>query len=197
MPGEKRKAVKTNTPKKDGASGNKSEDTKEIKKPVYKKSKGPKVISIKDELEKIQNTQVAENRQKKTSVKAGTSLEIGESSFTAKDVCKQINEFVVSEKLEASKRTVFSAYEPEILHKTDIYFRVESKLETETVKNFKAILEKRLRKNLDNKNIKVFSRVVNKSEEKTLLVTDKQKYDYLVKRNPLVDKMREKLGLDL
>ncbi len=132
----------------------------------------------------------------KTEVKEKAEV-IGTDSFSVEAVVKVINEFVKEQNIGASRKTAFTSYKPEIKDISNITFIVENSYEEDAIKEYRGGLVRSLRKKLNNKNIEVFTRMVEAGEEKILLVTDKQRYDYLVDKYPALDKLRKTFSLDL
>jgi hypothetical protein len=163
--------------------------------PVRKVTR-PRTVSITEGLAMGRDILRERNVGTKTIVKEVVEV-TGTDSFSVEAAVKVINGFVEDQKIGLSKKTAFTTYKPEISDISKITFIVENSYEEEAIKEYRGGLVKRLKQKLNNKNIEVLTRMVEAGEEKKLLVTDKQRYDYLLEKYPALDKLRKTFNLDL
>lgn len=76
-----------------------------------------------------------------------------------------------------------------------IIMHLLSTVQETLLSNFKSDLIAYLRTNLKNNTILVAGEL-KESEEKQMLYTPRDKFEYLLEKNPLLKAMRERLGLD-
>lgn len=139
-------------------------------------------------------------REKKTEYKAQKTETIhvsGTDSFSVDAAANVIKDFVKEQKISDARKPSFLTYEPEIKDISKITLIVENTYQEDVIKDYRGGLVKKLKQKLNNRNIEVFTRMVETKEAKRLLVTDKQRYDYLAEKYPALDKLRQTFNLDL
>lgn len=139
-------------------------------------------------------------RERKTEYKAEVieSVQVsGTDSFSVDAAAAVVKDFVKEQKISDARKPSFLTYKPEIKDISKITLIVENSYQEDVVKDYRGGLVKKLKQKLNNKNIEVFTRMVETKEAKRLLVTDKQRYDYLAEKYPALDKLRQTFNLDL
>ena len=77
-----------------------------------------------------------------------------------------------------------------------ITLTVRNKLQFEEVKKNRKNIVEILRRKLDNKILQLSIKIDNKPQSRKPYTT-KEKFEYMVKKNPTLKDLRDKLGLDL
>lgn len=85
--------------------------------------------------------------------------------------------------------------QPYEIRENQIIIHLLSTVQETLLSNFKSDLIVYLRINLKNNTIQVAGEL-KESEEKQMLYTPRDKFDYLLEKNPLLKAMRDRLGLD-
>ena len=117
-----------------------------------------------------------------------------------------INEPFTAEQLQlvwtdfAEQRKKFQAEfqllsQPYEIRENHIIIHLLSMVQETLLSNFKSDLIGYLRMNLKNNSIMVVGEL-KESEEKQMLYTPRDKFEYLQEKNPLLKEMRDRLGLD-
>ncbi len=124
----------------------------------------------------------------------------------AAEVKTDINEPFTPEQLHlawkdfAEQRKKFQAEfqllsQPYEIRENQIIIHLLSTVQETLLSNFKSDLIGHLRKNLKNNSILVLGEL-KESEEKQMLYTPRDKFEYLLEKNRLLKEMRDRLGLD-
>lgn len=95
-------------------------------------------------------------------------------------------------KFQAEFQLLSQPYE---IRGNQIIIHLLSTVQETLLANFKADLIAYLRSNLKNNTILVAGEL-KESEEKQMLYTPRDKFEYLLEKNPLLKIMRDRLGLD-
>ena len=77
----------------------------------------------------------------------------------------------------------------------NIIIQLLSTVQESMLNNFKSDLIAHLRDNLRNNSILVVGEL-REQEEKQMLYTPRDKFEYLLEKNPILKKLRDRLGLD-
>jgi len=106
--------------------------------------------------------------------------------------------FVVNhvDKKNRSLYTTLNQRTPELTSNFKLVFPIENHVQLNQIDVIKVDLVNYLRKHLNNFSIS-FESPVKKNESKVHVYTDEEKYKVLAKKYPLLEKLREKLDLDL
>ncbi len=95
-------------------------------------------------------------------------------------------------KFQAEFQLLSQPYE---IRENQIIIHLLSTVQETLLSNFKTDLIGYLRTNLKNNSILVVGEL-KESEEKQMLYTPRDKFEYLLEKNPLLKEMRDRLGLD-
>lgn len=171
----------------------KEEIVKEVKKPVSKFEK-----------ENYRSPYSLENILKDETVKekAISELKDGEglpkTPFGQDQVDKYWKLFVQNhvDKKNRSLYTTLNQNTPKLQSNFKLVFPIENKVQLNQIDVIKVDLVNYLREHLLNYAI-VFDTPVKKNENKKHIYTDEERYKAMVEKNPLLEKLREKLDLDL
>ena len=133
----------------------------------------------------------------KTTVEQGTQIlearpEANES-FTPEQLHVVWKDFAEQRKKFQAEFHLLS--QPIEIRGSHIIIRLLSMVQETMLNNFKSDLIAYLRENLKNNSILVMGEMVE-AEEKQMLYTPRDKFEYLVEKNPVLKKLRDRLGLD-
>lgn len=105
-----------------------------------------------------------------------------------------------SEKLKTDNKiniyTILNNFAPTLKSKEHIVISVESKTQEHIVQSESIELLNYLRNQLKNFEIEISYVLTERTEEKRLY-TSKERYEYLVNKNPKLEEMRRKFNLDI
>jgi len=76
-----------------------------------------------------------------------------------------------------------------------IQVKLRSPLQEDILERFRADLLQHLRQSLQNRKINIKTTLV-KDEKQKVIYTTQEKYDHLVKKNPKLENLKDKFGLD-
>jgi hypothetical protein len=85
--------------------------------------------------------------------------------------------------------------QPFEIKENNIIIQLLSTVQESMLNNFKSDLITHLRENLKNNSILVVGEL-REQEEKQMLYTPSDKFEYLLEKNPVLKKLRDRLGLD-
>jgi DNA polymerase-3 subunit gamma/tau len=105
----------------------------------------------------------------------------------------------VTNHIDKKNRSLFTTLNqrtPELKPHFKLLFPIENHVQLNQIDSIKVDLVNYLRKHLNNYSIS-FETPVRKIESKVHIYTDEEKYKVLAKKYPLLEKLREKLDLDL
>ena len=117
--------------------------------------------------------------------------------FTQSDLGTAWSEF--AERQKESSPHLWAAlrnYRPGLLPDWQIEFTLDNKLLAEELGHKKGELSEFLRKKLNNSNIQIITRVAETSKD-TRPYTDKDKFEKMAEKNPLLRNLREELDLEI
>jgi DNA polymerase-3 subunit gamma/tau len=100
---------------------------------------------------------------------------------------------------QAGKRSLFATltlYNPQ-LEGEQIHFKVANRVQDSDLKEIRAELMEFLRKRLQNFQLQLEVELAKSNEQKMKLLSEKDKYDKMVEKNPLLEELRKRLDLDL
>lgn len=114
----------------------------------------------------------------------------------------QVNKFwklFVQNHVDKNNRSLFTTLNnrvPELKSDFKLVFPIENKVQLNQIDAIKVDLVNYLREHLINYSL-TFDTPIKKLESKKHIYTDEEKYKEMAKKNPLLEKLREKLDLDL
>ena len=114
----------------------------------------------------------------------------------------QVNKFwklFVKNHVDKNNRSLFTTLNnrvPELKSDFKLVFPIENKVQLNQIDAIKVDLVNYLREHLINYSL-TFDTPIKKLESKKHIYTDEEKYKEMAKKNPLLEKLREKLDLDL
>jgi len=122
------------------------------------------------------------------------------------EVSQALNEPFTHEQLHlvwldfAEQRKKFQAeyhllIQPFEIKENNIVIQLLSTVQESMLNNFKSDLITHLRENLKNNSILVVGEL-REQDEKQMLYTPRDKFEYLLEKNPVLKKLRDRLGLD-
>jgi DNA polymerase-3 subunit gamma/tau len=95
-------------------------------------------------------------------------------------------------KFQAEYQLLIQPFE---IRESNIIIQLLSTVQETMLNNFKGDLITHLRDNLRNNSILVVGEL-REQEEKQMLYTPRDKFEYLLEKNPMLKKLRDRLGLD-
>lgn len=87
------------------------------------------------------------------------------------------------------------AYVPELKEDFQLYLEIENRVQEDLINNIKTELVSWLRKELKNSKINLITVVAEKAKGR-IIYTDAEKFDELLKKNPSLALLKQKLNLD-
>lgn len=167
-----------------------------VKRTPTSKVSVPRTVSISKQLAGSYKQKIGD--KPRHDIKSTKDIEVtGVDSFSVDAAFDVIQEFVKINNISEARKPAFITYKPEINDTCNITLIIENPIQNEVIKEYKGILLKSLKQKLNNKNINISTRMVREKEAKRLLVTDKQKYDYLVEKYPDISKLKQAFSLDI
>ena len=176
------------------------------KEPIIEKVKKEKQVkaSIKIANKKYRSPYSLENILKKESKKAELESELlgGEDMPKTPFGKEQLDEhwkLFVQNHVDKKNRSLFTTLNqrsPELKPNFKLVFVIENNVQLNQIDMIKVDLVNYLRKHLNNYSI-TFETPIKKIESKRHVYTDEEKYKSMAEKYPLIEKLREKLDLDL
>ncbi|MGB5989766.1 MAG: hypothetical protein WBG43_08500 [Marinifilaceae bacterium] len=120
----------------------------------------------------------------------------GSATYAQEDVEAALKEISTRKEIGAALRMALTTYPPE-LTSDKIILPIENTYQEDALKNIKVFIQNLLKKELKNKNIELVTRVIKEKESVKLYITDKDKLERLVEKNPSVIKFIQTFGLEL
>ena len=139
---------------------------------------------------------IKEEIQKKSVEEKSNHLSFGEDAITAAEVLKGWNEFI--EKLKSSGRDrEYNTLKQTVRVEDDltIYLKLPNSFQALTIEGLQQELLTYLRSKFNNGNIRLVTEV-EKIEEKKMIYTNSEKFDYLAEKYPYLRKLKARLDLD-
>lgn len=133
-----------------------------------------------------------EEKEKAPSAKENTVTE-PDRPFTEDALTRAWNEFAETRKMYQAEYHLLS--QPFTRKENQIVIALHNPVEETLLGHFKGDLTTHLREKLKNNSIQVAGEL-RKEEDKKIIYTNKEKFDYLVEKNPLLKEMKDRLGLD-
>lgn len=115
--------------------------------------------------------------------------------FSKDDLGKRWKEFLVRLDDRPNLKSTLSKV-PEIKENYQLYLEIDNSFQQDSIIQVKPELVSFLRKELRNSKIELVIKVTENIKDR-IIYTDDDKYDEMVKKNPLLTKLRQKLNLDL
>lgn len=100
---------------------------------------------------------------------------------------------------EAGKRSLHATltlFQPE-LDQENIHFKVANRVQEEDLKLIRVEMMDFLRKRLNNSHLQLEVHLAETNEQKLTFLSERDKYELMVKKNPALEELRKRLGLDL
>ncbi len=165
------------------------------KQPEPKESEKPMVREVAPPVKKSHTFSISENLNKKEEA-VEKAEEEKNTPFSNEDLVKNWKAFIAYYKEKSpSFATSLSNYEPELAEGYEIKFKTDNSLIAEDKLNMNALLDY-LKKALNNTLIKLSPEVTEKP--KTLgAYTDKEKFEQMATKKPMLRELKEKLNLEL
>jgi hypothetical protein len=121
-----------------------------------------------------------------------TRIEANES-FTPEQLKLIWNDFAEQrKKLQAEYQLMIQPFE---IRGTQVVVHLLSTVQETLLANFKSDLTTYLRENLKNNSITIIGEL-RETEEKQMLYTPRDKFEYLLTKNPMLKELKDRLGLD-
>ncbi len=121
------------------------------------------------------------------------------NDFTLEQLKSKWNDFASEYSAEKRKYIILNNPDIELTEKTNILFNLSSNLQKATFeKELMSEITLFLQKELQNNNIKIKTGIKAKpsDKEETMLYSDRDKYNYMAKKNPKLNDLRSNLKLD-
>lgn len=120
----------------------------------------------------------------------------GSASYTQEEVENVLKEISKRKEIGAALKMALTTYPPE-LSSHNITLPIENTYQEDALKSIKVFIQNLLKKELKNKDIELHARVIQEKESVKLYITDKDKLERLVEKNPLVLTFIKTFGLEL
>lgn len=147
-------------------------------------SKG--LASTREDKSKLIRTDVVESR----------NVIYGSAKYTQEDVESALKDISKRKEIGAALRMALTTYPPE-LNSHNITLPIENTYQEDALKSIRIFVQNLLKKELKNKDIELHARVIQEKESVKLYITDKDKLERLVEKNPLVLNFIKTFGLEL
>ncbi len=146
--------------------------------------------SIKDALAgKFKEDNITAKEQHEIYTKADEKEE-----FSQEDLVEKWNQFLVRLEERPNLKSTLSRI-PEIKENYQLYLEIENNVQENLINSIKPELVSWLRKELKNSSIQLLLQITEKIQSK-IIYTDAEKYDELLKKNPKLALLKQKLKLD-
>ncbi len=175
----------------------KKEFKKEIKeekvKKIIEKPKSENDIINKD-TPNLKNLLITKNEEVKTEIELKKEeIEINKKvSFSEEEFNLLINSFIDS--LKEKKSEVAILKKQKVIEGTSITFYLDNKLEGSIYDSILNRLNERLKNRFTEKI--TLNKIINQTKKEKTIYTNKEKFEYLVKKNDNLNQLKSKLGLD-
>jgi hypothetical protein len=131
--------------------------------------------------------------EKKDASAAAENQVVPDEPFTAEQLQKVWNEFAESrKKFQAEYHLLTQPYE---LNGTAITLHIHNPVQDLMLNNMRLELSAFLRDRLKNNSI-TLTGVLVEQEARKVIYTNREKFDYLLERNPVLRELKDRLGLD-
>lgn len=100
---------------------------------------------------------------------------------------------------EAGKRSLnatLTLFDPSLEGET-IHFKVANRVQEEDLKVIRAEMMDFIRKRLNNHHLQLQVHLAETGEQKLTFLSERDKYEQMVKKNPALEELRKRLDLDL
>jgi hypothetical protein len=87
--------------------------------------------------------------------------------------------------------------QPYTLNESQVTVMLYNHVQESSLNSIRAELGAYLREQLRNGSIQVMSEFVKEGESKKIIYTNREKFDYLVEKNPVLRELKDRLGLDV
>lgn len=141
----------------------------------------------------IKLTDFLKNKNSEAPVQVLDVKNVLNEPFTPEQLHLVWNDFAEQRKKYQAEYHLLS--QPYEIRDSQIIVHLLSTVQETLLSNFKQDLIAYLRTNLKNNSILVMGKL-KETEEKQLLYTPRDKFEYLLEKNPLLRTMRDRLGLD-
>lgn len=183
-----------------GASTNATAATNATQAPQATKTSGRPAITITPKISKLRSTSLTElikDKEKKAIIPFDSQTEASNSTFSQADLAKYWIKYTdgLTAKKSHLKNTLINC-KPTLLENASIEVAVYNPSQKEEISENNADILEYLRTKLNNSHIRMDIRIVEK-EEKEMVYTATEKYAYLIKKNPNLEKLKDKFNLTL
>jgi len=124
---------------------------------------------------------------------SGEKKIIREKPYTEKELQQAWDEFAESRKIYQADYQLLT--QPFVRKDHEIIIHLHNPIQETILNGIKSDLVARLRETLQNDSLFVTGELVE-GETKQMLYTAREKFDYLLEKNPVLKELKEKLGLD-
>ena len=133
------------------------------------------------------------NVDTKKEQQAATAQKLADSPYTPQQLQQAWREFAEQrKKFQAEYQLLSQAYE---VVDSKIIIPLHNPVQEMMLTNLRTDLTNYLRDKLKNQSINIVGEL-KESEEKKVYYTPREKFDYLVSKNPMLRELKERLGLD-
>lgn len=123
----------------------------------------------------------------------------GDYEFSAEELISAWKDFTETVKDRPRLFHLFSSRTPEIKEKEVVLIHLDNPLQKDIIENILPQLLSSLRKKLNNSNISIETKVIHTETEESdngKLYTMEDKFNYLVQKNPALQKLKRNMDLD-
>lgn len=164
--------------------------TQNVSAPQKKKTIGIPT-NIGDVKSRIANQEEAE----KNKIVEKAEIELKSNSFTDEDLASAWNAFIDIRRESGSEQEVAFLKHQFVRENDVVTIQIHNSILENTFNKIRVELLSHLRKSLQNDTIKVELEKLE-SESKKMIYTNKEKFDHLADKHPLIKLLQEKLSLD-
>jgi hypothetical protein len=113
--------------------------------------------------------------------------------FTPEQLQKSWSEFAEQrKKLVAEYQLLTQPYE---IHGNKVILHLHNPVQESMLANIKTELVEYVRNSLKNQSIQIVGEL-REAEQRKVIYTNREKFDYLVQKNPILKELKDRLGLD-
>jgi DNA polymerase-3 subunit gamma/tau len=143
---------------------------------------------------KLSDLLKGDTSQNATGAKPEEVVVTARESFTPEQLHKVWLEFAEQrKKFQVEYQLLMQPY---TLNEHQVTVMLYNHIQESSLNNIRSELGVYLREKLRNGSIQVFGEFVKEGEAKKIIYTNREKFDYLVEKNPILRELKERLGLD-
>lgn len=154
-----------------------------------------KTIGIPTNIGDVKSRIAKHEKVEKNKTEEKEKIELKSNSFTDEELASAWNNFIDIRKENGSEQEVAFLKHKFVRENDVVTIQIHNSILENTFNKIRVELLSHLRKSLQNDTIKVELEKLE-SESKKMIYTNKEKFDHLADKNPLIKLLQEKLSLD-